>query len=151
PTPSPLRGDRAHAQRTPGTPGRLCAEQQQGWQAGTRPRVEDLLARSPAPGPGDDAVLGLVVREVRLRQGQGESPTLDEYLQRFPPPRHQRGRRPPLPRLPPPPMPAAAPPATQPAGPPTTSPSRWPWHRSPTRPPTPTGAGSTWTASPWRV
>jgi hypothetical protein len=55
-------------------------------------RVEDYVAALPAP-LDERSLLDLVYHEYLLRVGQGDSPTADEYVRRFPhlepPPRRQ--------------------------------------------------------------
>ena len=43
-----------------------------------------LPPKIPAPTLDDDALLDLIYNEVDLRQEDGESPEMDEYLRRFP-------------------------------------------------------------------
>jgi predicted ATPase len=60
----------------------LLEEQSRRWRRGERVPVENLLADRPALHA--DAVLDLITNEVLLRQEAGESPRLEEYLERFP-------------------------------------------------------------------
>lgn len=62
----------------------LRAEQRRRWQAGERPVAESFLNQHPTLKLDLDCALELVYHEVLLREQQGESPRLDEYLARFP-------------------------------------------------------------------
>jgi WD40 repeat protein len=62
----------------------VLLRQREAWQAGRRPRVEDLLREFPHLAEDDNALLDLIYNETVLREEKGESSTLDEYLQRFP-------------------------------------------------------------------
>jgi membrane protease YdiL (CAAX protease family)/Flp pilus assembly protein TadD len=61
----------------------LCAHFEAQWRAGLRPRLEDSLGLAPEPARPEllRRLLGL---ELAFRRCQGESPTAEEYLQRFP-------------------------------------------------------------------
>lgn len=61
---------------------RLSHEFESSWQLGHRPRIESFLDRTPAPFR---PVLfkRLLAREVALRRDVGESPSSDEYFERF--------------------------------------------------------------------
>jgi WD40 repeat protein/serine/threonine protein kinase len=59
-------------------------EQCQQWRAGKPTPAEDLLRRYPALQADTAQALVLVYNEVLLRQEQGETPQLAEYVQRFP-------------------------------------------------------------------
>jgi eukaryotic-like serine/threonine-protein kinase len=54
------------------------------WQDGERLSVEAFLQEFPRPTINDDELLDLIYNEVVLREENGESPELDEYLRRFP-------------------------------------------------------------------
>jgi WD40 repeat protein len=59
-------------------------EQANRWRAGDPVRVETLLTRYPDLSGNPENVLVLVVGEVELRRERGETPTPDEYRERFP-------------------------------------------------------------------
>jgi serine/threonine-protein kinase len=63
---------------------RLLDDQCSRWQRGERVVVEDYLARHPNLQADTERVLDLITNEVLLRRQAGETPHLDEYLQRFP-------------------------------------------------------------------
>src|SRR5947207_14746529 len=65
-------------------PPQLLLEQRRGWGRGERVRVEDYLTRYPALQSDREGILDLICNEIDLREERGESPQLDEYLQRFP-------------------------------------------------------------------
>jgi eukaryotic-like serine/threonine-protein kinase len=57
---------------------------QSAWSAGRRPRIEDFLGELPE-APGRPALLAeLLALELRQRRRAGETPTLEEYQERFP-------------------------------------------------------------------
>jgi tetratricopeptide (TPR) repeat protein len=58
-------------------------ELRQRWARGDRVPVEDYIAQYPSLRTDAEAVLDLIYHEVVLRQEQGETPTLAEYLARF--------------------------------------------------------------------
>jgi WD40 repeat protein len=62
----------------------LLDAQSRDWQEGRRRLVEDYLAGQAALAQDAAAFLDLVYHEVLLRRRQGEAPSLDEYMQRFP-------------------------------------------------------------------
>src|SRR2546423_452154 len=62
----------------------LQQDQQQRWRHGQHVPVETYLQGCPSLQTNPDAILDLIVGEVLLRQELGESPTLEEYLWRFP-------------------------------------------------------------------
>src|SRR5207247_1485002 len=59
-------------------------DQRRRWQGGERVLVEEYLARQPELAADDALVLDLIYSEVLLREEQGEVPSLEEYLGRFP-------------------------------------------------------------------
>jgi serine/threonine-protein kinase len=61
---------------------RLLEEQRARWERGDPARPEDLLAADPSLPT--EVVLDLVYQEVLLRQQRGESPSLNEFVARFP-------------------------------------------------------------------
>jgi hypothetical protein len=63
---------------------RLRADQSQRWRCGERVFVESYLHELPELASDPDALLQLVFAEMMLRRDDGETPTLDEYLGRFP-------------------------------------------------------------------
>src|SRR4051812_16556235 len=54
------------------------------WRDGKRLSVEAFLREFPPPTLDDDEILDLIYNEVVLREEDGESPELDDYLRRFP-------------------------------------------------------------------
>jgi serine/threonine protein kinase len=62
----------------------LRADQMERWQRGERVPVEEYLTRQAELATDDETVLDLIYSEVCLREQLGESPRLDEYVQRFP-------------------------------------------------------------------
>src|SRR6516162_6852862 len=62
----------------------LLDDQSLRWRQGKRWPVEAYLERRPDVRADTDQVLDLVYHEILLRIRQGETPQLDEYLQRFP-------------------------------------------------------------------
>jgi serine/threonine protein kinase/tetratricopeptide (TPR) repeat protein len=56
----------------------------QRWRIGQRLSVEAFLEEFSSPVHGDEELLDLIYNEVVLREEDGESPELDEYLARFP-------------------------------------------------------------------
>ncbi len=62
----------------------LCAEFEQKWQSNEPPSIESLLAGEVAPIERDALLAELIVLEVDYRRRRGETPTEQEYLDRFP-------------------------------------------------------------------
>lgn len=68
----------------------LCAEFEQKWQSGEPPTIESVLGAESALGADasplerDVLLAELVVLEIDYRRRRGESPTKQEYLDRFP-------------------------------------------------------------------
>jgi serine/threonine protein kinase len=62
----------------------LRADQEARWQAGERVAAEAYLAMHPALPLDLEKALELVYGEFLLREWLGQTPTLDEYLRRFP-------------------------------------------------------------------
>ena len=62
----------------------LRADQEARWQAGERVPAEAYLAMHPALPLDLEKALELVYGEFLLRESLGQTPTLDEYLRRFP-------------------------------------------------------------------
>src|SRR5262249_28912545 len=54
------------------------------WLRGERPRAESYLQDTPALRADAMLLVELVHAEVLVREAHGESPTLEEYLERFP-------------------------------------------------------------------
>ncbi|MCK6548525.1 serine/threonine protein kinase, partial [Myxococcota bacterium] len=52
------------------------------WERGERVSVEELLRQEPEPS--SEVVLDLVYNEIVLREESGDTPSLEEYLRRFP-------------------------------------------------------------------
>ena len=59
-------------------------DQQQRWQRGERPLVEEYLRTSPGLAADLESLAELICGEISLREARGEKPLLDEYLRRFP-------------------------------------------------------------------
>src|SRR5580704_726547 len=62
----------------------LCRDQRDRWLRGERVFVEAYLDRDPQLGNDEKLLLDLIYAEFCLREEVRESPTCDEYLQRFP-------------------------------------------------------------------
>lgn len=62
----------------------LRREQYERWHAGDRLPVEAILGREPTGLLGPESAIVLIYGEYLLRRELGESPVLDEYLDRFP-------------------------------------------------------------------
>jgi eukaryotic-like serine/threonine-protein kinase len=62
----------------------VLRHQSRAWRRGERAAVEDYLAQQPGLRADAEAVLDLIYNEVLLREEDGESPRLEEYLGRFP-------------------------------------------------------------------
>src|SRR6516164_2702763 len=62
----------------------LRVDQWKRWQRGERVPLEAYLEQLPALRGQDDVFLDLVAGEVLLRKSLGESPSEEEYRQRFP-------------------------------------------------------------------
>src|SRR6516225_8400740 len=62
----------------------LRADQEARWQAAEGVPAETYLATHPALAHDPEIALELVYGEFLLREGLGQTPTLDEYLRRFP-------------------------------------------------------------------
>jgi hypothetical protein len=60
------------------------AEQRRLWHAGERPLVEVYFRQFSAATADSEAVLDLMNQEFLCREVEGESPTVEEYQQRFP-------------------------------------------------------------------
>ncbi|HWG45492.1 MAG TPA: serine/threonine-protein kinase [Gemmataceae bacterium] len=63
---------------------RLHADQSQRWRQGEEARIEDYLAQYPNLIGDAEGVLDLIGFELLHRLENGDSPSLDEYLRRFP-------------------------------------------------------------------
>jgi tetratricopeptide (TPR) repeat protein len=74
----------AGADRTTAGLAVLLHDQQRRWRAGERTRVEDYVARHPHLATDTHCILQLVVGEFLLRQECGETPSINEYQERFP-------------------------------------------------------------------
>jgi serine/threonine-protein kinase len=61
----------------------VCRRFEAAWKAGRRPRIEDYLAGEPGP-VAHFLVRELVLVDVECRTRAGETPTPEEYRQRFP-------------------------------------------------------------------
>src|SRR5262249_12001784 len=62
----------------------LLMDQCSHWQRGERVLVESYLAQQPELAGDVRAVIDLIVNEMLLREDQGETVSLAEYVQRFP-------------------------------------------------------------------
>lgn len=62
----------------------LCSDQIERWRAGDRMSVERYLAEYPVLASDEEALFELVYGEFAVRDSLGESPTIDEYTERFP-------------------------------------------------------------------
>jgi hypothetical protein len=62
----------------------LLRDQSERWQRGEPVRAEHYLETTPTLRANAEAVLDLIFHEVLLREQQGETPQLDEYVRRFP-------------------------------------------------------------------
>jgi tetratricopeptide (TPR) repeat protein/tRNA A-37 threonylcarbamoyl transferase component Bud32 len=62
----------------------LHEDQRRRWQAGKPILVEDYLARLPHLAHDHNAVLALIVAEIRHREQHGDPPTAEHYIERFP-------------------------------------------------------------------
>jgi tetratricopeptide (TPR) repeat protein len=62
----------------------LRADQFKRWQRGERLLLEAYLAELPTLRDNEEALLNLLSGEVLLREARGESPSWEEYQQRFP-------------------------------------------------------------------
>jgi tetratricopeptide (TPR) repeat protein/tRNA A-37 threonylcarbamoyl transferase component Bud32 len=62
----------------------LVAELRRRWQSGERVLVEKYLEQQPTLQADPEAVVDLIYNEVLLREEGGETPSLAEYVQRFP-------------------------------------------------------------------
>ena len=65
-------------------PRSLIEDHRECWRRGERLPVEDYLARFRPSGVDAADLLDLIYNEVVLREEDGESPQLEEYLKRFP-------------------------------------------------------------------
>src|SRR5262245_45389110 len=63
---------------------RLRADQRERWQRGERVKAEAYRGEVPALRADRETFFGLVFSEFMLREELGESPTLEEYIRRFP-------------------------------------------------------------------
>src|SRR5438876_3989027 len=62
----------------------LRRDQRQRWEQGERRRAEAYVAAYPLLQSDAQGMLDLVLHEVELRAAGGETPPLEEYLERFP-------------------------------------------------------------------
>jgi WD40 repeat protein/serine/threonine protein kinase len=62
----------------------LLIDQARRWNAGDRVPVERYLEQYPAVGEHPEAAVDLIYGEYRLRTANGETPTAEEYVARFP-------------------------------------------------------------------
>jgi eukaryotic-like serine/threonine-protein kinase len=78
-----LSGDHA-SNRSRQAPFTLVQNHRQRWRDGQKLSVEAFLQEFAPPVVDDDELLDLIYGEVVLREEDGESPELEEYLRRFP-------------------------------------------------------------------
>jgi WD40 repeat protein/serine/threonine protein kinase len=62
----------------------LLIDQARRWNAGDRVPAESYLEQYPAVGEHPEAAVDLIYGEYRLRAANGENPTVEEYVARFP-------------------------------------------------------------------
>jgi hypothetical protein len=62
----------------------MLMHQRQAWRRGEQARVEAYLAQRPELKADTHAVLDLICNEILLQEEAGESPQLEDYLDRFP-------------------------------------------------------------------
>ncbi|MEW4528361.1 serine/threonine-protein kinase [Maioricimonas sp. JC845] len=62
----------------------LCADFERQWQTGDPPAIESVLTGELAPSERDALLAELIVLDVDYRRRRGETPTQQEYLDRFP-------------------------------------------------------------------
>jgi serine/threonine protein kinase len=62
----------------------LLAEQRSRWHGGDRALVETYAAAHPSLKEDKNALIQLIANEIALRFADGEMPTLEEYVSRFP-------------------------------------------------------------------
>jgi serine/threonine protein kinase/WD40 repeat protein len=62
----------------------LLADQRSRWDRGERVPVEHFLSNKPGLRDNTEVLLDLIYAEVVLRREAGETPTVDEYVARFP-------------------------------------------------------------------
>ncbi len=62
----------------------LCAEFERKWQSNEPPTIESVLSGDVSPIERDVLLAELIVLEIDYRRRRGESPTKQEYLDRFP-------------------------------------------------------------------
>lgn len=65
-------------------PDDVFAEQHERWQRGDQVRTEQLLEKYAELATQPERLLDLIYSEVLLREEMGESPSVDEYVARFP-------------------------------------------------------------------
>jgi WD40 repeat protein len=86
--PSDTQHSSTKSQAAPGTPAQQAAvliqEQRRRWRLGERALVEAYLQQHPTLQHDAEALLDLVYNEILLREQDGETPRIDEYLERFP-------------------------------------------------------------------
>jgi predicted Zn-dependent protease len=88
-SPSPADGDTASSRQTgsfsrPAWLAAVRADQLLRWHCGERVFVETYLQQCPVLSQDAEGLLDLIFQEARLRAEHGETPTLEEYLRRFP-------------------------------------------------------------------
>src|SRR5262245_38652288 len=62
----------------------LCAEQRQRWREGDRVSLAYFLKLHPTLRDAPDQAVELIYNEVLLREKDGDTPRLEEYLERYP-------------------------------------------------------------------
>ena len=78
-----INGGRAPGEGAPSLTS-LLADQRSRWQRGERIPIEAYLLRHPALTADGDGILDLIGNEIVLRLELGETPSLAEYVRRFP-------------------------------------------------------------------
>lgn len=61
-----------------------CAEFERKWQSGRQPKIESVLCEDVSPVERDVLIAELVVLDLDYRRRRGETPSTQEYLDRFP-------------------------------------------------------------------
>ncbi len=61
-----------------------CAEFERQWQTDEPPRIEAVLSQDVSPGERDVLLAELIVLDIDYRRRRGETPTKEDYIDRFP-------------------------------------------------------------------
>jgi serine/threonine-protein kinase len=62
----------------------LCAEFERQWRTNEAPSIESVLGGDVPPSERDVLLAELIVLDIDYRRRQGETPTEQEYIDRFP-------------------------------------------------------------------